>query len=96
MLQIRELTNDTELSDGLSLNIARVFVFANGNTAAYVPLEPNPLGHKARLVFTDIYNKTVEIDNFERRSVALWNYADMLNEPGELMEQANELFKEGF
>jgi hypothetical protein len=96
MISLKVLTSETELSDGLSLNMARVFVFANGNTAAYVPLEPNPLGHKARLVFTDIYNKTVEIDNFERRSVALWNYADYLNEPEQLFADADELYKAGF
>lgn len=96
MLQVKELTNNTELSDGLTLDMARVYVFASGNTAAYVPLEPNPLGFKARLVFTDIYNKTVEIDNYERRSVALWNYADYLNEPEALFNDADELFKAGF
>jgi hypothetical protein len=95
MISLKVLTSETELSDGLSLNMARVFVFANGNTAAYVPLEPNPLGHKARLVFTDIYNKTVEIDNYERRSVALWNYADYLDEPEQLFADADALYKAG-
>lgn len=95
MLQIKELTNETELSDGLSLMQARLFVFKSGNTLSYVPLEPNPLGFKARLVFTDWATETVEIDNFERRSVALWNYADMLDEPEALFNDAEQLFKAG-
>jgi hypothetical protein len=38
----------------------------------------------------------IEIDNFERLSVALWNYADYLPEPEELMTEAEELYKAGF
>ena len=96
MLQIRELTNETELSDGLSLMQARLFVFKNGGSVSYVPLEPNPLNHKARLIVSNVVDGVIEIDNFERRSVALWNYADYLDEPEQLFNEANELFKAGF
>lgn len=95
MLQIRELTNETELSDGLSLMEARLTVFGGGSVA-YVPLEPNPLGHKARLIVSNVVDGVIEIQNYERRSVALWNYADMLDEPEQLFDEANELFKAGF
>lgn len=95
MLTVKVLTNETELSDGLSLNQARVYVFRNGGSVSYVPLEPNPLGHKARLVVANVVDGVIEIDNFERRSVALWNYADLLDEPEALFNDAEQLFKAG-
>jgi hypothetical protein len=96
VLTVKVLTNETELSDGLTLMQPRLYVFRSGNTLSYVPLEPNPLGYKARLVFTDWGTETVEIDNFERLSVALWNYADMLDEPEQLFNDAEQLYKAGF
>jgi dUTPase len=95
MITLKVLTRDTELSDGLSLRQARVYVYSNGFSVSYVPLDPNPLGHKARLVIVNADTGTIEIDNYERLSVALWNYADYLPEPGELMTEADELFKAG-
>ena len=62
MITLKVLTNETELSDGLSLNQARVYVFRNGGSVSYVPLEPNPLGHKARLVVANVVDGVIEID----------------------------------
>lgn len=95
MLTVKVLTNETELSDGLSLEQPRLFVFANGGSVSYVPLEPNPLNHKARLIVSNVVDGVIEIDNFERRSVALWNYADYLNEPEQLFNDAEQLYKAG-
>lgn len=94
MLQIRELTNETELSDGLTLMEARLTVFGGGSVA-YVPLEPNPLGHKARVIVSNVVDGVIEVENYERRSVALWNYADYLSEPEPLFNDAELLFKAG-
>lgn len=96
MITLKVLTSETELSDGLTIEQARVYVFRNGGSVSYVPLEPNPLGHKARLVVANVVDGCIEIDNFERRSVALWNYADYLDEPEALFADAEELYKAGF
>lgn len=96
MLTVKVLTNETELSDGLTLEQARVYVFRNGGSVSYVPLETNPLGHKARLVVANVVDGVIEIDNYERRSVALWDYADLLDEPEALFNDAEQLFKAGF
>lgn len=96
MITLKVLTNETELSDGLTLQQARVYVFRNGGSVSYVPLEPNPLGHKARLVVANVVDGVIEIDNYERRSVALWNFADYLDEPEQLFDDADELYKAGF
>ncbi len=94
MITLKVLTNETELSDGLSLNQARVYVFGNGGSVSYVPLEPNPLGHKARLIVVNGTND-IDIENYPRRSAALWDYADYLNEPEQLFNDAEQLFKAG-
>lgn len=96
MITLKILSTNTELSDGLTLRQPRVYVYNNGFSVSYVPLDPNPLGHKARLVIVNADTGTIEIDNYERLSVALWNYADYLPEPGELMDEADELYKAGF
>ena len=96
MITLKVLTSETELSDGLTLRQPRVYVYNNGWSVSYVPLDPNPLGHKARLVCVNTDDGVIEIDNFERLSVALWNYADYLPEPEELMTEAEELYKAGF
>lgn len=95
MITLKVLTNETELSDGLTLEQARVYVFRNGGSVSYVPLEPNPLGHKARLAVVNATDKVIEIENYDRRSVALWNFADYLDEPEQLFADADELYKAG-
>lgn len=95
MLQVKQLTDETELSDGLTLMQSRLTVF-KGGSVAYVPLEPNPLGHKARVIVSNVVDGVIEIENYTRRSVALWNYADYLYEPESLFNDADELFKAGF
>lgn len=95
MIYLDVITKDTELSDGLTLAQPRIFVWPNGGSVAYVPLDPNPLGHKARVVLTDFDSGTVDIENYTRRSVALYEYADYLNEPDRLFEEANQLYEAG-
>ena len=95
MIYLDVITQQTVLSDGLTLADARLYVWPNGGSVAYVPLEPNPLGHKARVIIVN-GDKDVDIENYTRRSVALYEYADYTDEPDQLFAEANELYERGF
>ena len=94
MFYLDVIDDHTELADGLTLSEPRLYVWANGGSVAYVPLEPNPLGHKARVIITNA-DKEIEIENYTRRSVALYDYADHTDEPEQLLAEANELYEMG-
>ena len=96
MFYLDVVSENTELSDGLTLAQPRLYVWPNGGSVAYVPLDPNPLGYKARVVVTDFDSGTVDIENYTRRSVALYEYADYTDEPDQLFSEANELYERGF
>jgi hypothetical protein len=95
MIYLDVVSEHTELIDGLTLAEPRLYVWTNGGSVAYVPLEPNPLGHKARVIITNADGQ-IEIENYTRRSVALWEYADYTDEPEQLMDEASELYERGF
>lgn len=95
MFYLDVIDDTTELVDGLTLSEPRLYVWANGGSVAYVPLDPNPLGHKARVIITNA-DKTIEIENYTRRSVALYEYADYTDEPEQLFAEANALYEAGF
>lgn len=94
MFYLDVIDEETELIDGLTLSEPRLYVWANGGSVAYVPLEPNPLGHKARVIITNADGQ-IEIENYTRRSVALYEYADYTDEPDQLFAEANELYERG-
>lgn len=95
MFYLDVVDEETELIDGLTLSEPRLYVWANGGSVAYVPLEPNPLGYKARVIITNTDGQ-IEIENYTRRSVALYEYADHTDESEQLFSEANELYERGF
>lgn len=94
MFYLDVIDDTTELVDGLTLSEPRLYVWANGGSVAYVPLEPNPLGYKARVIIMNADGQ-IEIENYTRRSVALYEYADYTDEPEQLFAEANELYERG-
>lgn len=83
-----------ELSDGYSIYCSRLHVWPNNaGSVSYIPLEPNPLGHKARLTITDNEEGTIEITNFKSRAWALWNFADYMLDADELLTEAADLMR---
>lgn len=83
-----------ELSDGYSIYGNRLHVWPNGaGSITYISLDPNPLGHKARLTIVDAELDTIEITNYKSRAWALWNFADYILGADELQSEAAELLR---